>query len=55
VRKLAAEGRGIIVSSSEADEVAALCHRALVLSRGSIAGELRREELTDANILKLAA
>ena len=28
---------------------------ALVLSRGTIAGELRREELTDANILKLAA
>jgi ribose transport system ATP-binding protein len=55
VRKLAAEGKGVIVSSSEADEIAALCHRALVLSRGSIAGELRREELTDANILKLAA
>jgi ribose transport system ATP-binding protein len=55
VRKLAAEGKGIIVSSSEADEIAAVCHRALVLSRGTIAGELRREELTDANILKLAA
>ena len=55
VRKLAAEGKGVIVSSSEADEIAALCHRALVLSRGAIAGELRREELTDANILKLAA
>ena len=54
-RKLAAEGKGVIVSSSEADEIAALCHRALVLSRGSIAGELGRAELTDANILKLAA
>ena len=40
VRKLAAEGKGVIVSSSEADEIAALCHRALVLSRGAIAGEL---------------
>ena len=38
VRKLAAEGKGVIVSSSEADEIAALCHRALVLSRGAIAG-----------------
>jgi ABC-type sugar transport system ATPase subunit len=55
VRKMASEGKGIIVSSSEADEIAALCHRALVLSRGAIAGELAREELTDANILKLAA
>jgi ribose transport system ATP-binding protein len=55
VRKMASEGKGIIVSSSEADEIAAVCHRALVLSRGVIAGELQREELTDANILKLAA
>ncbi len=54
-RKLAAEGKGVIVSSSEADEIAALCHRALVMSRGAIAGELARAELTDANILKLAA
>jgi ribose transport system ATP-binding protein len=54
-RKMAAEGKGVIVSSSEADEIAAVCHRALVLSRGAIAGELAREELTDANILKLAA
>ena len=54
-RKLASEGKGVIVSSSEADEIAALCHRALVMSRGSIAGELARAELTDANILKLAA
>ena len=56
VRKLASEGKGILVSSSEADEVAALCHRALVLSRGSIAGRaVAGPELTDANILKLAA
>ena len=54
-RKLASEGKGVIVSSSEADEIAALCHRALVMSRGAIAGELARAELTDANILKLAA
>jgi ABC-type sugar transport system ATPase subunit len=55
VRALAAAGKGIIVSSSEADEIAALCHRALVLSRGQLRGELAREELTDANILRLAA
>ena len=55
VRKLAAEGKGIIVSSSEADEVRALCHRALVLARGVVRGELARDDLTDANILKLAA
>jgi ABC-type sugar transport system ATPase subunit len=55
VRELAAAGQGIIVSSSEAEEVAALCHRALVLSQGKSRGELGREELTDANILRYAA
>ena len=54
VRKLAAQGKGVIVSSSEADEIAALCHRALVLSRARSRGELARDELTDANILRLA-
>ena len=37
VRELAAAGKGVIVSSSEAEEIAALCHRALVLSRGKVA------------------
>jgi len=55
IRELAAAGKGIIVSSSEAEEVAALCHRALVLSQGRSRGELGREELTDANILRYAA
>ena len=54
VRALASEGKGIIVSSSEAEEIAALCHRSLVLSQGRLRGELARAELTDANILRLA-
>jgi ribose transport system ATP-binding protein len=54
VRELAAAGKGVIVSSSEAEEIGTLCHRALVLSRGKVAGELARQELTDANILRLA-
>ena len=54
VRALAAEGKGVIVSSSEAEEIAALCHRSLVLSQGKLRGELTRHELTDANILRLA-
>jgi ribose transport system ATP-binding protein len=55
VRELAAQGRGVIVSSAEAEEIAALCHRAVVLRHGVAAGELPREQLTDANILRLAA
>jgi ribose transport system ATP-binding protein len=55
VRELAAQGTGIIVSSSEAEEIAALCHRALVLARGQLQGELGRDQLSDGNILKMAA
>ncbi len=54
VRELAAAGKGIIVSSSEAEEIAALCHRAIVLAQGTARGELERDELTDANILRYA-
>jgi len=54
VRELAAAGRGVIVSSSEAEEIALLCHRAIVLSGGKARGELSRSELTDANILRYA-
>jgi ribose transport system ATP-binding protein len=54
VRELAAAGRGVIVSSSEAEEIALLCHRAIVLSGGKARGELARSELTDANILRYA-
>jgi ribose transport system ATP-binding protein len=53
-RELAALGKGVIVSSSEAEEIAALCHRAIVLSQGKGRGELSRQELTDANILRYA-
>jgi ribose transport system ATP-binding protein len=53
-RELAASGKGVIVSSSEAEEIAALCHRAIVLSQGKGRGELSRQELTDANILRFA-
>ena len=35
VRELAAAGKAIIVSSSEAEEIAALCHRAIVLARAN--------------------
>ena len=54
VRALAAQGKGIIVSSSEADEVRALCHRTLVLSQGKMRGQLARHDITDTNILRMA-
>lgn len=54
VRELAAGGTAVIVSSSEAEEIAGLSHRALVMARGKANGQLQRAELTDANILRLS-
>lgn len=54
VRELAASGTAVIVSSSEAEEIAGLSHRALVMARGKSNGELQRADLSDANILRLA-
>jgi ABC-type sugar transport system ATPase subunit len=55
VRELAAAGCAVVVSSAEAEEIAALCHRALVLRRGQLGGELPRERLSEAHILELGA
>jgi ribose transport system ATP-binding protein len=54
VRELAAAGKGIVVASSEVEEIGALCHRALVMAGGRVRGELLGEALTEANILRLA-
>jgi len=54
IREQASQGKGVVVSSSEAEELSSLCHRALVLSRGAIRGTLDSKEITDANILRLA-
>jgi ABC-type sugar transport system ATPase subunit len=54
VRELATKGTAVIVSSSETEEIAGLCHRSLVMSRGRASGKLARGEMSDANILRLA-
>lgn len=48
-------GVAIIVISTDFEEIAHLCNRALVFNRGDIAGELRNEEVTFANLLALAS
>lgn len=40
----AAEGAGVLLISSELEELLALSHRLLVMFRGKVVGELRREE-----------
>ncbi len=51
VRDAAEAGAAVLVVSSDFEEVAALCDRALVVSRGRIIGELRDATLTMDNLL----
>lgn len=55
IAKLAQEGMSCIVISSEMPEIIGLCHRALVFRDGRVEGELQQDELTEANIMRLAA
>lgn len=55
IAKLAQEGMSCIVISSEMPEIIGLCHRALVFRDGRVEGELQQSELTEANIMRLAA
>lgn len=55
IDELAAEGKGIVFSSAELEEYALVCERVLVFSAGRVVGELRGEDVTEANIMTLAA
>ncbi len=55
IAKLAQEGMSCIVISSEMPEIIGLCHRALVFRDGRVEGGLQQSELTEANIMRLAA
>jgi ribose transport system ATP-binding protein len=52
--KLAAEGKGIIVISSDLPEIMGICHRMLIFSNGKITGELKRKEFSQERILSLS-
>jgi rhamnose transport system ATP-binding protein len=51
---LAAEGMGVLLISSEVEEILGLSHRVLVMSRGRIVAQLRGEEITESGILAAA-
>ncbi len=52
--KLAEGGMGIVVLSSEAQEIIRLCDRALVMYHGEIQGEVSGSTMTEHEIMKLA-
>ncbi|GEL77668.1 sugar ABC transporter ATP-binding protein [Tenuibacillus multivorans] len=51
---LADENIAIVVLSSEASEIIRVCDRTLVMYQGVIQGELKGNEMTDHNIMRLA-
>jgi len=55
LRSLADQGVGVAVISSEMPELIGLCDRVLVVSEGRISGELSGADLTETNIMTLAA
>ncbi len=54
VEKLAAAGKAIIVVSSEMPELIRLADRVLVMSEGSITGELQGDKINEGAMLELA-
>jgi ribose transport system ATP-binding protein len=52
INKLAAEGAGIIVISSELLELMGICDRIIVIRDGRISGELARDEFDQDAIMK---
>ncbi len=55
IHALAAEGRAILLISSEMPELLGLCHRILVMRQGRIVGALAGERATEGDIMHLAA
>lgn len=55
IRNLASRGAGVIVVSSDFEEVATVCHRALVIRRGGIADSLEGGQLTVDGLLSSAS
>lgn len=54
IETLAEQGRSIIVVSSELPEVLRLCDNVVVMRAGEMAGQLKRSELSEENIMGLA-
>ncbi|ESY18006.1 MULTISPECIES: sugar ABC transporter ATP-binding protein [unclassified Mesorhizobium] len=55
LRKLARDGVGIVVISSELPELIGVCDRVLIVREGRITGEVTGAEMTEENIMVLAS
>jgi len=52
INQLAAEGKGILLISSELPEILGMCDRIYVMSEGRMTGVLKREEASQEKIMK---
>jgi ABC-type sugar transport system ATPase subunit len=52
---LAAEGKGIIMISSDMEELLGMSDRIVVLYEGMVSGELSREEFSQEKVLEKAS
>ena len=54
IRELARSGVGIVVISSDVEELAILADRVVVLREGHVTGELAGDEISEARIIELS-
>lgn len=54
IHRLAARGKGVLVVSSEAEELLSLCHRILVMRNGVIAAEFDPEDADTDDLIRTA-
>lgn len=54
INEFAKRSLGVIIISSELNEIIGMCDRTIVIDNGEKKGELKKEELSELNIMKLA-
>lgn len=52
--ELAAQGKTLIVVSSDLEELMTICDRILVMKKGGFAGEILKEDFSEEKLLRLA-
>ncbi|NQT67018.1 MAG: sugar ABC transporter ATP-binding protein [Actinobacteria bacterium] len=55
IRQYSAQGKGVIVISSDLPEIIGLCDRVLVMRQGKITGEVSRKDFSEETIISYAA
>jgi ABC-type sugar transport system ATPase subunit len=54
IQELAAEGKAIVIVSSDLPEILGICQRVIIMHEGRITGTLQSSEMTEAKIMYYA-